>query len=171
MQLTDALKNVVKKLVIARDPSSLTSAVGAWALQNRRLARSPLWFYRHGFGRLLGSRILMLEHTGRRSGLTRQVCLEVVERPGPDTVVIVSGFGTRAQWYRNLEANPRCHVTIGGEGRRPALARLMAEGESTAVLSRYQAAHPAAWRRLRGVIEHATGRPADLLPMVELTLS
>lgn len=52
---------------------------------DRRLARSPLWFYRRGLGSVLGDRLLMLEHRGRTSGLTRQVCLEVVDRPAPGT--------------------------------------------------------------------------------------
>ena len=68
------------------------------------MVRAPITLYRHGLGWVFGRRVLMLEHTGRRSGQARFVCLEVVERPGPDRVVIVSGFGERAEWYRNLHA-------------------------------------------------------------------
>jgi hypothetical protein len=43
------------------------------------LARAPIPLLRHGFGRLLGPRFLLLEHLGRHSGLPRYVALEVVD--------------------------------------------------------------------------------------------
>jgi hypothetical protein len=44
-----------------------------------RLAlRLPIWLYRWRLGWLLGDRFLLLTHTGRKSGLPRQVVLEVV---------------------------------------------------------------------------------------------
>ncbi|WP_292652137.1 nitroreductase family deazaflavin-dependent oxidoreductase, partial [Nocardioides sp.] len=82
-------------------------------LQTRAVVRAPIWLYRHRAGWLLGSRMLMLEHIGRRSGVPRYVCLEVVERPSEHEIVVVSGFGTEAQWYRNLQAEPACRVSIG----------------------------------------------------------
>ena len=112
----------------------------------------------------------MLEHCGRVSGVRRFVCLEVVERPSADLIIVASGFGARAQWYRNLQANPTCHVSVGWNIGLPARARLMSEDESAATLMRYQESHPRAWRRLRGVIEEARGQPVIGLPMVELRL-
>ena len=112
----------------------------------------------------------MVEHVGRTSGLPRYVCLEVVDRPSPDTVLVASGFGERSQWYRNLRAQPACHVSLGARTRVPARARLMSDEESAAALARYRMAHPRAWRALRGAIEHAVGHPVSGLPMVELTL-
>jgi hypothetical protein len=38
-----------------------------------------------------------LDGPGRRSGKARFVCPEVVDRPDPDRMVIVSGFGERAK--------------------------------------------------------------------------
>ncbi len=149
---------------------SLTSAVGARLLQDRRFARAPLWLYRHRLGWLMGARILMLEHVGRTTGLPRHVCLEVVDRPAPDTILVASGFGERSQWYRNLRAHPRCHVSLGTRTRMPARARMMSDAESAAALARYRAAHPRAWRQLRGAIEHAVGHPVTGLPVVELTV-
>ncbi len=143
--------------------------IAARLLRNRRLVRAPIWLYQHRAGWLFGTRILMVEHVGRKSGTLRYVCLEVVERPRPTTVVVVSGFGERAQWYLNLRAHPECFVTLGRH-RLPARARIMPEAAASAVLSRYQAAHPRAWKQLRSTIEHLSGRPADHLPMVELLL-
>ncbi|HEU5388940.1 MAG TPA: nitroreductase family deazaflavin-dependent oxidoreductase [Streptosporangiaceae bacterium] len=95
------------------------SALAARALRTRALVRAPITLYQHGLGWIFGQRILMLEHTGRRSGQARFACLEVVGRPGPERVIIVSGFGERAEWYRNLLADPRCTVSIGRRRRVP----------------------------------------------------
>ena len=151
--------------------ASLFDKVGARALQTRGLVRAPIWLYRHGLGRLMGQRILMLEHRGRTSGQPRYVCLEVVERAEPTTITVVSGFGARAQWYRNLLAEPHCRVSVGGWKAVPAVARMLSADESQATLLRYQQAHPSAWRRLKGVLEQAVGSEADTFPMVELALS
>ena len=154
---------------VARMDLSL-SGLMARILRTRSLVRAPIALYRAGLGRLMGERILMLEHRGRTSGLRRYVCLEVVERPARDRIVIVSGFGTRAQWYRNLAAHPACFVSIGAIRRAPARARMLPDGESAAALDRYRRVRPRDWELLRGAIEKATGRPVTQLPMVELTL-
>lgn len=113
----------------------------------------------------------MLQHTGRKSGLARYVCLEVVEHSSPDRLAVVSGFGTQAQWYRNLKEDPNCRVSIGRRIAVPAYARMMAADESDATLTRYRAAHPKAWKILRDSIEKITGQRVTSLPMVELTLA
>ena len=147
------------------------SGIGARALRTRWFVRAPIGLYRHGFGRLLGNRILLLEHTGRTSGRPRYVCLEIVERPAPDRLVIVSGFGERAQWYRNLQADPRCFVSTGRMRRVPAAARFLTETEAAQAIERYRLAHPRDWETLRGAIEKAVGHPVQGRPMVELTLA
>lgn len=148
-----------------------TSAVFARLLRTRRFVRAPIWFYRHRLGWLLGPRILMLEHLGRTSSQARYVCLEVVERSAPNVILVASGFGTQAQWYRNLRVHPECFVSIGRRTRVAATARFMSGDESADAIERYRGAHPHAWQRLRGAIEHVTGGPVETLPMVELTLA
>ncbi|MCP2267190.1 nitroreductase family deazaflavin-dependent oxidoreductase [Promicromonospora thailandica] len=146
------------------------SAAGAWILRTRWLVRAPIAVYRAGLGRLLGSRVLMLEHRGRTSGRTRFVCLEVVERSTPDTMVVVSGFGERSQWYQNLRARPECFVSQGRVRRARATARFLSDGEAATILARYQQRRPADWRMLKAALERATGRSVTHLPMVELVL-
>lgn len=148
-----------------------TSAVSARLLRTRKFVRAPIWLYRRRLGWLLGSRILMLEHLGRASGQARYVCLEVVERPGLDVILVASGFGTQAQWYRNLRAHPACFVSIGRRTRVPATARFMSDEESAEALGRYRVAHPQASEQLMDTIEHMAGGPVVSLPMVELTLT
>lgn len=152
------------------DEVDVSGWVAEKALTTRRVARAPIWLYRHGLGRAFGHRMLMLEHVGRRSGRPRFVCLEVLSRPSRDRLVVVSGFGTRSQWYQNLRARSECRVSIAGRRDVRANARFLSDEESAQVLREYQSAHPRAWRHLRHAIERAVDESVHSLPMVELTL-
>ncbi|MGX5696328.1 nitroreductase family deazaflavin-dependent oxidoreductase [Agromyces soli] len=144
--------------------------LGASFLTTRWAVRLPIPIFRAGFGFLFGGRLLLLEHRGRVSGGRRYVVLEAVDRESPDTVVVASGFGPTAQWYRNLEAEPRCGVSIGARTRVPARAELLGPAESAALLARYAARHPKAWAVLRDSIAAATGERDPEIPMVRLHL-
>ncbi|MCC6377044.1 MAG: nitroreductase family deazaflavin-dependent oxidoreductase [Microbacteriaceae bacterium] len=147
------------------------SGIASWMLRTRWSARLPIGLFKAGLGWMFGSRVLLLEHRGRKSGQPRFVCLEVVERQAPDRIVIVSGFGERADWYRNLNADPNCFVSTGRMRRVPAIARFISSAEADKVIERYQLAHPGLWEQLRSAIEKAIGHPVQCLPMVELKLS
>lgn len=136
----------------------------ARVLTTRRLARAPIWLYRHGLGGILGSRLMMLEHVGRKSGQPRYVRLEVVERPRPDRLLLASGFGTSSHWYRNLRAHPKCFVSTGRIERAPAYARFLSDEESAAALARCGRAHPQAFKQLQATIEKATGPRSRICP-------
>jgi deazaflavin-dependent oxidoreductase (nitroreductase family) len=63
---------------------------------------------------------MVLTTTGRRSGLTRRTAIEFHEYMGQRYVF--SAWGKRADWFRNIEANP--HVTIQTcRGTESVLAR------------------------------------------------
>lgn len=145
--------------------------MGARLLRTRWFVRAPIGMFRARLGFLFGGRILLLEHRGRKSGKTRYVVLETVARPAADTIVVASGFGRSAQWFRNLTADPHCRVSIGARHLVPATARELAADESARVLSDYRRRHPRAYRELSGVIEAATGASIDAVPLLELTLS
>jgi deazaflavin-dependent oxidoreductase (nitroreductase family) len=148
----------------------MLSRIAAWALGTRWLARAPIAVYRAGLGFLFGSRLLMLEHLGRTSGVWRQVVLEVVDRPAAGAYVVVSGFGASAQWYRNVVAHPRVRVSVGRRSRVPADATVLDAEACASVLRRYQKQHPVAWAALEGAIEAATHRPVSSMPMVRIQL-
>ena len=154
-----------------------STAVGrgvARVLRNRALMRAPIWLYRARLGFLFGSRMLMLEHVGRKSVVKRYVVLEVIGHPAPDTYVVASGFGERAQWFRNLMAHPRVHVSVAGHRPRAATARRLSMAEADAVLAGYLSRHPRAWAKFKNVLENTLGTAISEhnteLPMVELRL-
>lgn len=155
-------------------PSPLARAA-AGLLRTRWLVRAPVWLYRAHLGTLLGSRFVMLEHTGRITGARRRVVLEVAARPVPGTWLVVSGFGSRAQWFRNIRADPRVRVYAGSRPPAPATARVLPPDQATAVLGIYAARHPRAWSAMAPVLHDTLGRPEagidSVLPVVALESS
>lgn len=137
--------------------------------------RAPIWLYRARAGAVLGARMLMLEHVGRTSGARRYVVLEVIGHPTPDVYIVASGFGTRAQWFRNIGADPNVRVYVGSRAPAPATAQVLDQQAADHALAAYRARHPQAWARMRGVLEQTLGEPVTdtdtRLPMVALRLS
>lgn len=80
----------------------------------RLLFRLPVVLHRARLGWLLGSRFLMLTHTGRISGLPRQTVLEVVHLdPAEGNYYLVAAYAERADWFRNITREPNVEVTAG----------------------------------------------------------
>lgn len=154
---------------------SLLARVGAAVLRSRPLMRAPIWIYKAGWGALLGPRLLMLEHIGRKSGLRRHVVLEIIDHPDPHTYVVASGFGRKAQWFRNIRANPRVRVYARSHAPATAVARVLDQEEADHTLAAYRERHARAWELLKPVIAETLGaRITDTdaaLPMVELRLA
>ncbi|MGH3671188.1 MAG: nitroreductase family deazaflavin-dependent oxidoreductase, partial [Pseudonocardiaceae bacterium] len=143
-------------------------------LRVRWFVRVPVHLYRAGLGFLFGSRLLMLEHIGRKSGARRYVVLEVVGHPAAGSYVVASGFAAQAQWFRNIRANPHVRIYLGDRRPRPATARILTPEQGAAALAAYSTAHPRAWRRLRPVFENTLGARIDeqatTLPLVSLDI-
>ena len=122
----------------AQPPSGLSRAV----------FRAPIHLYRLGLGGLFGKRILLLTHTGRVSGMPRQVILEVVEHdPTDGSFVVASGWGPTAAWYRNILHTPQVSVQVGRHTIPVTAVPLTAE-EGADIFARYAARHRAAARYL-----------------------
>ncbi len=123
----------------------------------RRLLHAPVYLYRWRLGRLLGKRFLLLTHIGRRSGLSRQTVLEVMQyrKDGPEAVVM-SGFGRGSDWLRNIEANHQEEVTIGSQ-HFVAAHRFLGEDEALAVLRGYERRNRIAGPIVRSVLSRLLG--------------
>jgi deazaflavin-dependent oxidoreductase (nitroreductase family) len=146
----------------------------------RRLARLafrlPIWLYRLRLGGLLGDRFLMLTHIGRTSGQPHQTVLEVVRHDrAAGNYIIASGWGDRADWFRNIQKNPNVLVASGGQ-RWEAIAAQLPITEAADTLCDYARRHPHATRALlrlligetlRGSVEDCR-RLAERVPIVAL---
>jgi len=112
----------------------------------RILWRLPIWLYRLRLGWLTGGRMMLLRHTGRVSGLERQAVIEVVQRDA-NGYIAASGFGARADWYRNITAKPDVTITVGTRVIK-ATATPLTEEQGADLMAEYAPKHPALARRL-----------------------
>ncbi len=104
--------------------------------------RVPVVFYRAHLGWLFGHRVLLVTHRGRRTGRLHQTALEVVRYDaGRREAIVVSAWGERGDWYRNLRANPAVEIAIAFERYRP-VQRFLTTDEVEAELADYERRHP-----------------------------
>lgn len=97
------------------DDVAAMRAKAAFRLVNRLMV--ALW--RLGLGRWVNAwpavsgRILVIGHTGRRTGLRRWTPLNYAEVDGH--LYCTAGFGVSSDWYRNVIAEPQVEVWLPGE--------------------------------------------------------
>jgi deazaflavin-dependent oxidoreductase (nitroreductase family) len=142
----------------------------------RSLFRLPIQLYRWRLGWLLGTRFMLLTHTGRKTGRRRQVVIEVVggaRRQGD--YLACSGFGAGAAWYRNILATPTVTIQVGRR-RMVAVAEPLDAEAGAEVMATYASRNPWAARRLCRFMGFAVdGGEADFrevgrrLPFVRFT--
>jgi deazaflavin-dependent oxidoreductase (nitroreductase family) len=127
-----------------------------------RLAfRAPIWLYRLGLGGLLGTRFLLLIHTGRKSGRERKTVLEVVRCDREKSeFVVAAGFGPKSDWYQNLRARPRATVQCGRR-RWNMNAEFLNPDQAGEELLDYGRHHPAALRELIRFMGYKAGGSPD----------
>ena len=107
-----------------KDVSFLTYPREAW---HQALFRWPVHLWRLGLAPLIGQVMMLITHTVRRSGLPRRTMVEYVRIDG--VKYVASGVGSRAQWYRNIEADPRVTIQTA-DGVERVRARRLTDGET-----------------------------------------
>ena len=109
----------------ARKPEGLDSPLVGRVM--KRVSKANVWVYRRTKGRVGGTwrigsgfrkpvPVCLLEHTGRKTGLTRTTPLLFL-RDGSRIVLVASqgGRATDPIWHRNLQAHPDAVVQVRGE--------------------------------------------------------
>lgn len=101
---------------------------GGW---RRLMFKAPLILWRMGFGPVIGRVMLVLTHTGRKSGLPRHT---MVEYHILDSVKYVPcAFGPRSDWYKNITADPRVTIQTARSSERSLAVRVTDDQELLAV--------------------------------------
>jgi len=120
----------------------------------------PVILYRLHLGWLLGHRCLLLVHRGRVSGQIHRTALEVVSYdPATRESAVVSAYGERADWHRNIQAHPPLVVQTGRDTYTPRF-RLLDPDERErghVALSAYQRRYP----RASGAVMRFLGHDYD----------
>lgn len=108
----------------------------------RRALAAPRWLYRLRLSWLLGHRFLLLTHQGRRTGRRYRSMVEVISYdPRTRESVVLSGWGDRADWYRNIRATPAIEVETGGHRYVPE-QRFLPPEETYCVMQGYLRRNP-----------------------------
>jgi deazaflavin-dependent oxidoreductase (nitroreductase family) len=101
--------------------------------------RLPIYLYRLDLGWLLG-------HRGHKSGLLRETLLEMIlYNPATGESIVLSAWGEKADWCRNMEVTPALEARTASERCVPE-QRLLVPEENHAVLAGYRRRHPLAFR-------------------------
>jgi deazaflavin-dependent oxidoreductase (nitroreductase family) len=115
----------------------------------RRSTKLHVALYRRSGGRIGGhipgwpqARLLLLDHTGAKSGAKRTSPL-MYQEDGDAIVVMASKAGqpTNPAWFHNLVANPETTIQIGSEVR-PVRARVAGDAERDRLWARFVALYP-----------------------------
>jgi len=107
----------------------------------RELLRLPIPLYRMHLGWLLDHRFMLLTHRGRKSGRVRHTVLEVIRYdPSSRESLVLSGWGTESEWFRNIETAPALAVQIGQERFEP-IQRILTDEEGYAALNKWEHQH------------------------------
>lgn len=123
----------------------------------------PRGLYRLHLGWVLGHHFLLLTHVGRTSGKPHETVLEVAHYdPRTHESVVLSAYGDRSDWYRNIQAHAALQVRTSDECYRPQQRRL-APDETYTVLAAYRRRYgPLLARFLRYMGYHYTGKDEEL---------
>lgn len=102
----------------------------------------PSWFYEHGMGWMLGKRVLALSHRGRKSGREYRTILEAVSFDQETSEsVVASAYGSGADWYRNIQAEPALKIRTGRLDYVPE-QRFLTVDEARKAAERFCREHP-----------------------------
>lgn len=114
--------------------------------------RLPIYLYRIGLGWILGNRFLLLRHIGRKSGKIRFAVLEIIHNlPEPEQYYVVSGFGTRSNWYQNIQQQKHVEIQVGNK-RIPVLSHQLDPREGAEILAAYAQKNPGSLKALSNLM-------------------
>jgi deazaflavin-dependent oxidoreductase (nitroreductase family) len=106
------------------------------------LLKLPVFLYHHNLGRLLGHRFLLVAHRGRKSGKIYETVLEVIDYDARRREsYVLSAWGQRSDWYRNIQASPAIMIQTGGRRYTPVQRSLTPE-EGDALWATFMQEHP-----------------------------
>ena len=130
----------------------------------------PRYLYRWHLGWVLGHLCLMITHVGRKTGSLRQTVLEVVHfDPTTQECIVMSGYGTQSDWYRNIQVHPATEVQVGRRRYTPR-QRVLEAQETLHILQEFQRQHPWRFRELMHLAGYSYDGTPDALCAISQVL-
>lgn len=91
------------------------------------LNKFPLGLYKVGLGALVVGPFLRITTIGRISGLPRHTMLEYIPDPASKDPIIMSGWGDKSDWVKNILKNPTVTVCMRSKSFNTIAERLSDE--------------------------------------------
>jgi deazaflavin-dependent oxidoreductase (nitroreductase family) len=126
----------------------------------------PRLAYSVGLGSIAGRAVLLLTTVGRRSGLPRVTPLLYDEMDG--IIYVGSARGEKADWYRNLQANPNVEVQVGSRRLRACAYPITDPLQIASFLEKRLKLHPVlatAVMRIEGLGPNPSGKELEQYAM------
>ncbi|HET6444158.1 MAG TPA: nitroreductase family deazaflavin-dependent oxidoreductase [candidate division Zixibacteria bacterium] len=101
---------------------------------HKALFKWPVHLWRLGLAPLIGHHMMLITHTGRKTGLPRRTMTESYTLG--DKKYSPCAFGPRAQWYQNIAVDPRVTIQTA-DGAESATAVRVTDGDE--ILSLFDA--------------------------------
>lgn len=124
-----------------------------WFLKN--FMKIPVWVHKLGFGgweRLIGAQWMLIATIGRKTGKRRETMVDVMDYDkATDTYYIEAAYGSRADWFRNIQANPIFEAQVGRRKFR-ATASPLANEDAGEMMVRFYRAKPAYTRSVMAMV-------------------
>jgi len=104
--------------------------------------KTPVMLYRMGLGgfeRIIGAEWMLLTTVGRKSGKPRQTMVDILEYDkDADTYYIEAAYGARADWYKNIQANPLFEARVGRRKFKARAGELTSDNAAEALVKFYR---------------------------------
>jgi deazaflavin-dependent oxidoreductase (nitroreductase family) len=113
--------------------------------------KAPVHLWRLGLQPILGQKLMLITHTGRKSGLPRRTLVEYHVLDGQKYAP--SGFGERAQWYKNIVADPNVTIQTAQGAEHVKARRVTEDAEMLRVYSLLKQHNPTMLQWYRDTLE------------------
>lgn len=115
----------------------------------------PVFMHKLGLGgweRLIGAQWMLITTTGRKTGKRRETLVDVMDYDqAADIYYIEAAYGSHADWYRNIKANPIFKAQVGRRKFR-ARAEELDKGGTGEMLVQFFQRRPAYTRSVMGMV-------------------
>lgn len=133
--------------------------------QRLKLKDWPVLMDNLGLGWLLGRQFLVITHRGRRSGLVRRTGVMVLSEDRQARELCVAAGSQKADWYRNIQAEPALAISHAGQRFVP-LQHFLSPEELAAHLVWARKHHPIrSWIQCRFFKWCWTTSPVEILAL------
>ena len=111
----------------------LTYPLDGW---RKAMFKWPIHLWRLGLAPLLGQFMMLITQTGRKSGLPRRTMTESYRVDGKHYAPCA--FGERAQWFKNIAADPRVTIQPAHGAQSSIAIRVTDDDEILALMAAIQ---------------------------------